>query len=279
MKKRLITILFLIFLIFGNNLSVFAKKEISFYLDYFFDDGSMNEKYYGKMPIKNEDMLSPKEKKKFKNKTNANHALALYTLANCSIKKLEKKNYEISKKEKKEILGWFMRPLVEPNYMLKHIKPSGIQYFCVNEKEYDILKKILKILDKTKITKNMFNKSKEEALNEIRKELKIKEKLNKTIAVRPDLFKKQSDGSFMPKKDWFKDESLKNKTSIVPTEEEAEIFKDQKGINLLKNNIKEVEKTTYRKVKLASKSFKCKKVLKDRHIFIKNKDGTTKEIE
>ena len=279
MKKKLVTILFLIFLIFKNSLNVFAKKEISGYLDYFFDDSSMNIEYYGKMPIGNEETFFKKEKKKFNNKTNANHALALYSLANCAIKKLENKNYEISKKEKKEILNWFIRPLIEPNYMLKHIKPSGVQYFCINKREYDILKKILKILDKTKITKNIFIKSKKEALNKIKKELKIRERLKETIAVRPDLFEKQSDGSFVAKKDWFKDENLKNKTSIVPNEEEAKIFKDQKGINLLKNNIKEVEKTTFGKVKEAAKSFKCKEDLREKHIVIKNKDGSIKELE
>lgn len=279
MKKKIITILFLIFLIFKSNLNVFAKKEISGHLDYFFDDNSMNIEYYGKMPIGNEETFSKKEKKKFNNKTNANHALALYALANCAIKKLENKNYEISKKEKKEILNWFIRPLIEPNYMLKHIKPSGVQYFCINKREYNILKKILKILDKTKITKNMFTKSKKETLNEIKKELKIRERLKETIAVRPDLFEKQSDGSFVAKKDWFKDENLKNKTSIVPNEEEAKIFKDQKGINLLKNNIKEVEKTTFEKVKEAAKSFKCKEDLREKNIVIKNKDGSIKELE
>lgn len=279
MKKKLIAILFSIFIIFGNSLIVFAKEEISGYLDYFFNDSSMNKKYYGKMPTGYKETLPTLEKKKFKNKTNANHALALYTLANCAIKKLENKNYEISKKEKKEILGWFMRPLIEPNYMLKHIKPSGIQYFCIDEKEYDILKNMLKILDKTKITKNMFNKSKEEALNKIKKELKIRKKLIDKMAVRPDLFKKQDDGSFIPKKNWFRDKSLKNKTSIVPNEEEAEIFKDQKGIDLLKNNIKEIEKTTYKKVSSAAKSFKCKQNLRNKQIFIKNEDDTQKEIK
>ena len=81
MKKiKLIAMLLGVAFVFGNSLGVFSKEEntkkyVSGQFDCFFNDKTMNRKYYGKLQNEAKEK-DANELATYKNKTNVNHMVA-----------------------------------------------------------------------------------------------------------------------------------------------------------------------------------------------------------
>ena len=252
-KKNLILFLIGIFLVFGGFLRIMAKgkekKVIWGEFHYFFNDGTMNKEFYGKIT---EDYIRDD------NKTNKNHAVALYLWAYLRLNKLKEQGVEILEETKEELLRKFSRPCIEPDCVLQHISTSGMHFFSLNEDCYKILNKMFHIED-VEITKEMFNIVQKDLINRISKTIDEKKIKNKKIVVAPELFIKQDSGDFLPREDIKKlcEEKGFENNLVVNSEKFAEEIRDEKSIYVLSKYLEEIKKANFDEVKNAFKAFLC----------------------
>ncbi len=234
--------------------------------------------FLGKKPLKT--VKGPKLKaiinKANNNKTGVNHAVAMVCLAEEALSRLEEKEGKISQDVKKEILDIFSSSCLKPDILFKKISTPGVVFCRLSEEGYRILKMVLttinEIVEENKtngkeISEDIFNLSKQFIFDAINLEIKNRKEKCDKVVVRPDLLKKEGDGSVVPIDGFYekcREQGLEDKI-IVEDEEAAAIFKKQQGISDLDKAIKEVQQSDFKKVKTAAGKFKCREDLRDKN--------------
>ncbi len=196
-------------------------REVCGQFDYFFNDGSMNKKYYGKQQNESKE-IQPGNEGQFDNKTNTNHVLAFCVIfreglrqalidllnekgvkspENCKFEDLTKKlstkaGVNITKKDIEEILLYFSMCCREPNknddgefFVL------GTQFFDVRKEAYDFLKRVFKKIKNIKLTNKMVKDGRQYAIKVVNSKLKERNEKKKEILEYEDkeYFKSRND--------------------------------------------------------------------------------------
>lgn len=233
-------------------------QEIYGQFDYFFNDGSMNRKYYGKQQNESRE-IQPGNEGQFDNKTNINHVLALYIISLNAVKgalvevlnengvKLPKDckiNYlmgklstkplaNITKKDVEKILFYFGMCCTDVGVYTKSFGVNGTQFFSIRKGAGKFLQKVFNKMGKIKLTESMFSDGRYFAIKIVNDKLK---------------------------------DRLKKKKEIVKYEDEGYYIKYN---NSLKRMILELKKANFKRVKGACGVFECKKALRGERVFNK----------
>ena len=274
-KKKILAICLGISFVFSGSFCVFAKvikKTISGRFKYSFTDGSIDKNDYNDRIVTN---IASCE-----NKTNVNHAMALFLWAYSRIKRLKEQNVKISKETEEELLENFSHFCKEPclidkYYGLSHryvkskkIITSGILDIDLSEEGIKILHKMIKIKD-VELTEEIFNMAQKYLIFRIKDEIDTLEATSREMVVVKDLFKKDEKGrNLYLKKHYELCEKMGLEEKIVVySKEEIKQWKKQSGIYILLDYCEEIENVNFYEVKNKLEKLKWENRLLDLYIF------------
>ena len=235
------------------------EKEVSGQFDYFFNDGSMDRKWYKKQQNEAKE-IEPGKEEQFNNKTNVNHILAFYVISReaviqslidllnrkgvktpktCEIEQLveilsAKSGFNITKKDIDDILLYFGMCITSPG-MIGDFGVLGTQIFNVREEAYDFLKMVFKKIINIKLTDGMIKNARKYATKLVKDKLKDRTNREKEIV--------GYEG-----KEYF--ENYNNRLSGI---------------------VREFAQADFKRVKRACSSFECGERLRDERIIRRSK--------
>ena len=195
------------YIIEKNEIPQDTGLEVYGQFDYFFNDGSMNKKYYGKQQNEAKE-IQPGNEGQFDNETNTNHVLAFCAIfregvrqvlvdflnekgfklpENCKLEELIKKlstkaGVNITGKDIETILLYFGMCCTHPNKNHDgEFSLFGTQFFNVRKEAYDFLKRVFKKIKNIKLTNKMVKDGQQYAIEVVNSELKDRNKRKKEI--------------------------------------------------------------------------------------------------